>query len=252
MYNDLFSIGGFTFHGYGLMIGIGILCAYLTAEYRAKKFGLDPEHLFPLLIYGAGAGLISAKLLYYLTIFEDILKDPGLLLSFSGGFVVYGGIIGGIAAGFLYCRVKKIAFLDYLDLVVPSIALAQGFGRIGCLLAGCCYGQEFHGPLSLTFQRSRFAPNGIPLFPTQIVSSALDFLNFFVLCALAGKNKKPGRISAFYMIFYSTGRFLMEFYRGDLIRGAVGSLSTSQFISVFVAAAGFLLLWKTSKKPKTD
>lgn len=248
MYNDLFSIGRITLHGYGLMIGIGIISAYLTSEYRAKKLGLDPEHLFPLLILGAGFGLISAKLLYYLTILNDIIKDPGLLLSLSGGFVVYGGIIGGIAAGYVYCRVKKISFFDYLDLVVPSIALAQGFGRIGCLLAGCCYGTHFHGPLSITFKSSQFAPNGIPLFPSQIVSSAFDFLNFFVLCALAGKNKYPGRISAFYLIFYSIGRFIIEFYRGDLVRGAVGSLSTSQFISLFVALAGFLLFWKTTKK----
>ena len=219
MYNDLFSIGGLTFHGYGLMIGIGILCAYLTAECRAKKLGHDPEHLFPLLIYGTGFGLICAKLLYYLTILKDILKDPGLLLSFSGGFVVYGGIIGGIAAGFLYCRVKKIAFYDYLDLVVPSIALAQGFGRIGCLLAGCCYGLESRGPLSITFQSSDFAPNGIPLFPSQIISSAFDFLNFFVLCALAGRNKTPGRISAFYLIILRN--FIMNIPQ-ELIEAAHG------------------------------
>lgn len=248
MYNDLFSIGGITFHGYGLMIGIGILSAYLTAEYRAKKYGLDPDHLLPLLIYGAGFGLVTAKFFYYLTIIEDIQKDPRLLLNISGGFVVYGGIIGGIAAGLLYCRLKKISFFDYLDLIVPSIALAQGFGRIGCLLAGCCYGIETPGPLSITFKSSQFAPNGIPLFPSQIVSSALDFLNFFVLIVLAKKNKTPGKISAFYLIFYSVGRFIIEFFRGDLIRGSVGRLSTSQFISLFVALAGFLLLWKTCSK----
>lgn len=250
MYNDLFTIGGITFHGYGLMIGIGIISAYLLAEYRAKKMGLDPDHLFPLLLYGAGFGLAGAKLLYYLTIFKDILQDPGLLLRFSGGFVVYGGIMGGICAGFFYCKAKKISFYRYLDLVVPSIALAQGFGRIGCFLAGCCYGQECHGPLSVTFRSSQFAPNNIPLFPSQLVSSAFDFLNFFVLCALARKNKTPGRISAFYLIFYSIGRFVIEFYRGDLIRGTVGSLSTSQFISLFVALSGFFLLWKTSKGQK--
>ncbi len=250
MYNDLFSIGGITFHGYGLMIGIGILSAYLTAEYRAKKFGLDPDHLFLLLIYGTGFGLVSAKVLYYMTIMEDIRRDPRLLLSFSGGFVVYGGMIGGIAAGFLFCRIKKLNFFDYLDLVVPSIALAQGFGRIGCLLAGCCYGTQTSGPFSITFKSSHFAPNGIPLFPSQIVSSAFDFLNFFVLCVLAKKNKTPGKISAFYLIFYSVGRFIIEFYRGDSIRGTVGSLSTSQFISIFVALAGFLLLWKTDHKQK--
>lgn len=249
MYNDLFSIGGITFHGYGLMIGLGILSAYLLAEYRAKKSGLNGDHIFSLLIYGAGFGLVSAKLMYYITIFKDILKDPSLLLNISDGFVVYGGIIGGIGAGYLYCRIKKIRSLEYLDLVVPSIALAQGFGRIGCFLAGCCYGVPFTSPFSTTFLHSQFAPNHIPLFPSQLVSSAFNFLNFIVLCLLAKKIKKTGVVSSCYLIFYSLGRFIIEFFRGDLIRGTVGSLSTSQFISVFVALAGFLLLWRSLKQP---
>lgn len=249
MYNDLFSIGNITFHGYGLMIGIGILSAYLSAEYRAKKLGLNENFIFPILIYGAGFGLLGAKVLYYLTIWKDIVKDPSLLLNIADGFVVYGGIIGGIAAGYFFCRLKKISFYRYLDLVVPSIALAQGFGRIGCLLAGCCYGTETSGPFSITFKNSSFAPNGVPLFPSQIVSSALDFIHFFLLCAIAKKTRKPGAVSACYLIFYSLGRFIIEFFRGDLIRGAVGCLSTSQFISVFVALAGIVLLIRSMKNP---
>ena len=96
----------------------------------------------------------------------------------SDGFVVYGGIIGGIFAGWLYCRIKKLKFLAYFDLMMPSIALAQGFGRIGCFLAGCCYGKETSGPLAVTFTSSDFAPNNIPLIPTQIYSSILDFVHF--------------------------------------------------------------------------
>ena len=152
------------------------------------------------------------------------------------------GLGVGPVAGDVFSAIR------YLDLVVPSIALAQGFGRIGCLLAGCCYGRETSSPFSIIFSRSQFAPNGIPLLPTQIVSSVFDFANFFVLLLLARKNPPAGRISAFYLIFYSLGRFVIEFYRGDLIRGSVGSLSTSQFISLFVALAGFILLWKSGKK----
>lgn len=249
MYNDLFSIGGITFHGYGLMIGLGIMSAYLLAEYRSKKLGLQGDHIFSLLIYGAGFGLAGAKLLYYITIYKDIIKDPGLLFNISDGFVVYGGIIGGIGAGYVYCRVKKISPLVYLDLVVPAIALAQGFGRIGCFLAGCCYGLPFDSPFSTTFSVSQFAPNHIPLFPTQLLSSGFNFLNFLVLSALSRKIKKTGVVSACYLIFYSLGRFFIEFFRGDLIRGSVGTLSTSQFISIFIALAGFLLLITSLRKP---
>ena len=251
MKNDLLTIGGFTIHGYGLMIGIGIIAAYWAADYRSKRYHLDPDHLFWILIWGVGCGLLGAKLLYYITIWREILADPRKLLDIAGGFVVYGGIIGGIAAGYVYCRVRKIDFLRYLDLVVPSVALAQGFGRIGCFLAGCCYGVACDGPFSVTFTNSDYAPNGVALFPSQLVSSGLDFLHFFLLCFLARRNDRPGRIGAFYLLFYSIGRFCIEFFRGDLERGQVGGLSTSQFISLFTAAAGlvFLILLSRKKEP---
>ena len=248
MKNDLLTIGGFTIHGYGLMIGIGIIAAYWAADYRSKRYHLDPDHLFWILIWGVGCGLLGAKLLYYITIWKEILADPGELLDVTGGFVVYGGIIGGIAAGYVFSRVKKIDFLRYLDLVAPSIALAQGFGRIGCFLAGCCYGMRWDGPFSVTFQNSAYAPNGVALFPSQLVSSGLDFLHFFLLCFLARRNDRPGRIGAFYLLFYSIGRFVIEFFRGDLERGQVGVLSTSQFIALFTAAAALALLALLGRK----
>ena len=104
MKNDLFSIGGFTLHGYGLMIGIGFLSAYLLSDYRAKKKGLDPDHVFGLALWAIVIGLISAKLLYYLTTIDQIIKNPRLLLDIANGFVVYGGIIGGTKIGRASCR----------------------------------------------------------------------------------------------------------------------------------------------------
>lgn len=251
MYNELFTIGPVTVYGYGLMIAIGIIAAYLNTERLAKKAGVDPEPVFNILIIGVGFGLLGAKLLYFVTILDEILANPKLLLNITEGFVVYGGIIGGIASAWLYCHIKKLPFLKYLDAAAPSIALAQGFGRFGCFLAGCCYGMEMDCPISITFTNSSYAPNNIPLFPSQLVSSAFDFAHFFVLCALYKRNKTPGRIGAFYLIFYSIGRFIIEFFRGDLARGSVGTLSTSQFISLFVAAAGILLVACSTKKEQT-
>jgi phosphatidylglycerol---prolipoprotein diacylglyceryl transferase len=242
MKNDLLTIGQFTVHGYGLMIAIAIIAAYLSVEYRAKKKNLRPELIFNLTIWCAIGGILGAKLLYIITQIKNILADPKILLNISEGFVVYGGILGGILAGFLFCRKHKMPFLKYFDLVMPSIALAQGFGRIGCLLAGCCYGAETNSSFSLVFHHSDFAPRDIHLIPTQPISSALNFLNFFVLVFLSKYVKVDGQIGGFYLVFYSVGRFIIEFFRGDLERGSIAGLSTSQFISVFLFLIGITII----------
>jgi phosphatidylglycerol:prolipoprotein diacylglycerol transferase len=238
MKNELFTIGPITLYGYGLMIGIGVIAAYIVAEYRAKRKGLNPELIFSLTLWCLAGGILGAKLLFYITQIKEIIADPKILLDISEGFVVYGGIIGGILTGFLFCIKRKLNFLQYFDLVMPSIALAQGFGRVGCLFAGCCYGVESNNAFHIIFQESNYAPNDVPLIPTQPISSALDFLNFFALIFLAKRVKADGQIAGFYLIFYSIGRFVLEFFRGDLVRGNVGSLSTSQFIAVFLFLIG--------------
>lgn len=257
MKNELLTIGPFTVYGYGFMIAMGILAAYLVAEYRARKLRLAYEHVFYLVIACVLGGFIWAKVLFWITEWKEIVADPHFLLhTMSDGFVVYGGIIGGIFSGYLYCRVRKLDFLEFFDLVMPSVALAQGFGRIGCFLAGCCYGQETESALSITFRNSDFAPNNIALIPTQIYSSILDFLHFFVLLYIAKHKKAGGQVAACYLIFYSIGRFVLEFFRGDIARGSVGILSTSQFISIFTYHFGVILLvwviWKSMRVERQD
>ena len=250
MKNELFSIGPFTVYGYGLMIAIGILAAYVTAEYRAKKHGLDPDKIFDLVIWAVVGGFAGAKVLYFLTRLKDIMENPRVLLDLADGFVVYGGIIGGIFSAMAYCKIKKLPFLKYFDLVMPSVALAQGFGRIGCFLAGCCYGRETDSALGIVFHNSSYAPNGVKLLPTQLISSGLDFMLCIVLILLDRKKKGDGQIAGAYLVLYSIGRFILEFYRGDLIRGNVGALTTSQFIAIFVALAGVILI--AARNGKTE
>ncbi len=238
MKNELISIGPITIYGYGFMIAIGIIAAYLVAEYRAKKKNLNHELIFNLAIWCLIGGILGAKLLYYITQIKEIIADPKILLNISDGFVVYGGILCGILAGFLFCKKEKINFFQYFDLVMPSIALAQGFGRIGCFLAGCCYGMETNSFFGIIFPVSFYSPSGIRLIPTQLISSGLDFIHFLVLIIIAKRVKSDGQVAGFYLIFYSAGRLVLEFFRGDLIRGSVGYLSTSQFISIFMFIIG--------------
>lgn len=234
MHNELFKIGPVTIYGYGLMIALGIFFAYRLVAYRAANRRLDLSHVFSLTAWGLAGGFIGAKLLYWITQFQNIISNPSSLLNLSEGFVVYGGIIGGILAGFIYCKKNKINFLQHLDLFVPSIALAQGFGRIGCLLAGCCYGEETDSWFGITFHHSEIAPNDVALVPTQIMESIFSFGLCGILLLLAKRTKKAGLVACVYLILYSLVRFVIEFYRGDIIRGQVGLLTTSQLIALIV------------------
>lgn len=247
MHNELLTIGPFTVYGYGLMIAIGIILAYFMAEYRARKLGLKDEMVFSLVICCVVFGFLGSKVLYTLTQLKEILADPSLILEFADGWVVYGGIIGGIFGAWVCCKFHHVHLLDYLDLAAPACALAQGFGRIGCFLAGCCYGMEYDGIFSITFHNSAYAPNNVALLPTQLISSGLDFANCILLLLVARKSKKRGLITGIFLTLYSIGRFILEFFRGDLIRGKVGVLSTSQFIGLFTCGAG-LIIWIYSWK----
>ena len=91
MKNDLLTIGGLTVHGYGLMIGIGFIAAYLMTEYRARKYKMNTDIVFSLFLSSVVFGLLGAKLMYYLTILDQIIKDPGVIVDQRDGFVVYGG-----------------------------------------------------------------------------------------------------------------------------------------------------------------
>ena len=250
MFNEI-TIGPVTLHMYGLMIGLGFLAAYAMCYYRGKKMKMEKsgDILYGIFWCAIIGGLVGTRLLYYIVEIPEIIKDPSILWDFKNGYVVYGGIIGGILVSWLYCRIKKVSFIEYFDLVMPAVALAQGFGRIGCLLAGCCYGRETSGAFAITFQNSAYAPNGVPLIPTQLISSGLDFLHFAILLWFVKKWKKgDGQVTGLYFMLYSAGRFILEYFRGDLERGSVGVLSTSQFIAIFMFLFGAVFFFGFGRK----
>ena len=247
MYNDLFTIFGRTVHGYGLMVGVGIVAHLLLSWRRAKARGLSDEEVTSLSIWVLLIGFLGAKLLFLLTELPQVLRDPLPYLG-SEGFVVYGGLLSGLLTIYLWCRSKGRSFLRWLELLLPGVALAQGFGRIGCFLAGCCYGRETGSRLGVVFPEGSLAPAGVPLLPTQLFSSAGDFLLCAALLLLERRRPREGSMTAAYMLLYGAGRFAVEFLRSDP-RGSVGSLSTSQFISLFILAAGTLLAFSLRRKP---
>ena len=254
MLPELFSIGPFTVHSYGFMTAAGILAAILFGEYLLKKTGLAEEGF----LLGMGlacviGGYASSKLLFWITTLPEILEDPARLLNFSSGYVVYGGLIGGVLTGYIYCRRKNVDFWKIFDITVPAVALAQFFGRIGCFLAGCCYGMPTDGPCGVVFEHSLYAPSDTALFPIQLVSAGCNLLNCIVLYLLWRRaGKKAGVTGSAYIMNYIVGRFVLEYFRGDFERGTVGIFSTSQFIAVFTLAIGLVMLLFRLKVQKED
>lgn len=254
MYNEILTIGSFTIHGYGLMIGLGVAAALIMGDFRSKKFGLNGDHIYGMTFSAVILGFVAARILFIITEWNDFIQNPMRYLS-GAGFVVYGGIIGGALTIYGFCKIKKIDMLAYLDLMIPSVALAQAFGRVGCFLAGCCYGKETDSWLGVVFTNSDFAPNGVKVLPTQLFMAGGDLVITAILLWYAAKRPARGKTSALYLILYSIGRFAVEFLRND-DRGTVGMLSTSQFIAIFTLVAGllgyFIILPKMTKKSLTE
>ncbi len=250
-----FQIFGKTIAMYGLMIMIGLIVGVAIALLRSKKNNLLAEDILFASCFGGIGLLIGAKLLYILTIlpklisYRQILFDNPYLLAgiIKGGFVFYGGLIGALVGYFIYCKKFKINTVQMLDLIAPSIPIIHAFGRLGCNFAGCCYGIPYNGPGHVIFHRSLVAPGDIALFPTQLAESVLNFIAGILLLLYSTKAKKTGNVLGVYIIYYSVMRFLIEFLRGDVSRGILLQISTSQWISLALLPIGIWLI--TGFKP---
>lgn len=248
---DLFSIGKFTIHGYGLMIALGFLFALIYGTWQCKKQGLDDDFFFNLAMFVLIFGWLGGKIMFIIVEFKQFLISPMSVIG-SEGFVVYGGIISGIITIYVYCKIKKMNFFSYIDIIAAAVAINQTLGRVGCFLAGCCYGRETDSWVGVVFPEGCMAPAGVKLIPTQLFSAAADICMFIILCMIINSKKYiKGVPMAVYMTGYAIGRTIIECFRSDA-RGSVGALSTSQFISIFIGAVGALLLCLILKKNKID
>lgn len=232
-----FFIYNFFIAYYGLSILIGIFVAAIIGLYQAKRFGKDANDFIIIVSVGGLFGIIGAKLLYILVSWSSIdfsrLTDFEYLnANISGGFVFYGGLIGGLIGLYLCKKIFKIDVWEYCKIIVPILPIVHGFGRIGCTLVGCCYGSINDGPLSIVYEESFFAPNHVHLYPVQAIEAIACFLIAIILLIYINRfNGKNGIIV--YLIFYGILRFILEFFRGDdAERGIYYSLSVSQYISL--------------------
>ncbi|MCR5356308.1 MAG: prolipoprotein diacylglyceryl transferase [Lachnospiraceae bacterium] len=244
---DLFSIGPFTVHGYGLMIGLGFVLGILVGGRMAKRCGLSEDHLINIAMCVLIFGFMGGKLLYLLVNFKDFIASPLAMLG-SEGFVVYGGIITGILSIYIYSRIKKLDFITYMDLLSAPVAITQGLGRVGCFMAGCCYGKPTSSHFGVVFPDGCLAPAGVSLIPTQLISAAFDLAVAIFLIIMFKKVRYSGIISGLYLMFYGVGRFIIEFFRGDVERGTLAGLPTSQFLSIFMVIFAAIYLYIHRKR----
>ena len=244
-----FKIGSISIYGYGVMMALGLISAVSLGCYRAKFYNIDPDVFFNGAFWGIVFGLLGAKVMYWIVEIREVIADPRIILDVGSGFVVYGGLITGIITPYFYfTKVKKGSTLDKLDLAMPSISIGQFFGRMGCLMAGCCYGRalDSHAWYGMTFPVESSAPAGIELYPTQLMSAIGNLLLCIFLIIMTERVRFRGQVISLYMICYSVGRFLIEYLRDDP-RGTVGIFSTSQFISIIMFTGG-VILWFVFKK----
>src|SRR5690349_4545675 len=240
MHPVLFEAGGLTIYSYGVLLAAAYLLGLQFALMRARSRGLHGQQVMDLGIWIIVSALVGAKLLLLIVDFEQFTSNPRDLLSLArSGGVFYGGLIAAVVVALTYLRRHRMPLWTTTDVFAPGIALGHIVGRLGCLLAGCCFGRPAHVPWAITFHSEAAAVNsgtplGVPLHPTQLYEAAAEAAILAALLWLERRaHRLAGRTSWAYMLLYGASRFAIEFYRGDP-RGAVVVFSTPQFVSIVV------------------
>jgi len=233
---------------YGLMIGLGFIIGIYLAARRAKKEGIDPDRVLDLGVYMLLTAIVGSRLLFVLTNLGEFAEKPlEAFALWKGGLVFYGGLLAAVPVGIWYLKRHALPVWKTADIMAPSIALGQAFGRLGCFFAGCCYGAPCSGPVCITFSDVHsLAPLGVPLFPTQLMEATGNLLIFCALILLRRYKKFDGQLFWFYVVLYAVLRFNIEFFRGDAVRGLYfgGAISTSQIIAIGMVILSGIMLWK--------
>lgn len=255
MLPELFSIGSITVHTYGLLVALGILIAVILAEYLHRRTGGEPGRIIDMSFFVVLAGLLGARLIYVIVNYGYYADRPlEILMLWKGGFVFYGGLIGGAVALLVSIHYYRLPFLGTLDISAAAVCIGHAFGRLGCFTAGCCYGRLSDLPWAVTFTDPdclAVEVLNMPVHPVQLYSFIfLSVLTVFLVW-LHGRRAFTGQVAATYFITYGLFRFCVEFLRGDP-RGSIGilgkALSTSQWISLPVFLLGIVMYFILSRR----
>lgn len=224
---------------YGIFAVLGFLSCLLYIFYQTKRNGLSFDEASNIIVYAFLGAVAGGKLLYMVQHLHELIQYPDVIFQslstvityFSSGFVFYGGLIGAVLACILYARQFHMDIRSYVALFIPAIPLFHFFGRIGCFLSGCCYGIELESPLAILYHSSMATPVECYRFPVQLYEAAGNLLLFLSLAVMSRKKAAMITLLMTYSLSYAMMRFVLEFFRGDEIRG-IYLLSTSQWISI--------------------
>lgn len=249
-----FEIFGMEIAWYGVIIGCGVILAFLVAYFNAKKKGLDFDLIIDVFLWAFPIGIIGAR--FYYVIFElDRFDTIWEMMNIrNGGLAIHGGLIFGLGTAYIVARKKKMNFLSYIDIVVPGIILAQAIGRWGNFMNQEAHGGEVSKEFISKFPQ--FIQDGMYIggtyyHPTFLYESVWNILVFCILMFILYKVKKnqDGMVLGAYMALYSVGRFFIEGLRTDSLM--VGGLRVAQLISLAGIIAGVgLIVWSTRRKNK--
>ena len=256
MHPILFEIGGITVYSYGFMIAIGAIAgvAYMAIQGK-KEVGLTFDQANTLFLLIFLAAFVGGKIFL---LFEEpsvYLDQPKKLLT-GRGFVFYGSFLFAVPTMIWFFRKHKLHPQKMLDIMAITTCLVHMFGRIGCYLAGCCYGKPTDSFLGVVFDDPLCMadPKGVPLHPTQLYEASFILLLMIGLFILRDRRKFYGQLFLTYLLSYALGRFVLEYFRGDARRGFIVEdiLSHSQFIAllIFAVVAWVYLRWSKTHQLK--
>jgi len=252
-----FNVFGLPFPAYGSMIlvGIGIGCLIILVLGKRKRApGFDTADIYLTGFISLAGAMVGAMVL------RPIMKLPEVIIGWEtysqypagdllgyifGELVFYGGLIGGAIAGFLFCRGFKIPMIPVFDGLAVVVPVGHAFGRLGCLMGGCCYGMEVspNHPFAIVYPPySLAAPPGIPLLAIPIIEAVSLIIIAALVFLVYMKTRAKGFCLGVYLSLYAINRFVLEYYRGDAHRGFYGPFSTSQYISMGIFIIGVLCL----------
>lgn len=240
-----FTAFGLVVRWYGVLIASALLIGLLLAIKRSPKYGINPDLVMDFFLYMTPAVIIGARLYYVIFSFDYYAAHPQeIFATWHGGLAIHGGIIAGVIVALVLCRVKKISFFAFSDVLIPALPLGQAIGRWGNYFNQEAYGSQTDLPWAITV--NDVALGMIKVHPTFLYESIWNLLTFGFIFFYEDKIKKvDGELFFVYLSLYSVGRFFIEGLRTDSLMFM--GLRTAQLISLALIAVGVGGLWYLRK-----